>query len=103
MPKHTPEPWWIDDDGFVAAGGGDSYTTVADTHNTYDLNKDANAARIVACVNACEGINPDAVSDLLAALVAVNALLNDPSAEPDQADLVLMDVDNAIAKATGGE
>ena len=31
----------------------------------------ANADRIVACVNACEGINPKAIPDLLAALEAV--------------------------------
>lgn len=29
---------------------------------------EANAARIVACVNACEGINPEAVKELLEAL-----------------------------------
>lgn len=28
--KHTPGPWWRDDDGFIAAGSGDSYVTVAD-------------------------------------------------------------------------
>ena len=28
---------------------------------------EANAERIVACINACEGINPAAVPDLLAA------------------------------------
>lgn len=29
-PTHTPGPWWCDDDGFIAAGSGDSYVTVAD-------------------------------------------------------------------------
>jgi hypothetical protein len=27
---HTPGPWWLDDDGFVAAGSSDTYRTVAD-------------------------------------------------------------------------
>lgn len=29
------------------------------------IEQEANAARIVSCVNACEGINPEAVPDLL--------------------------------------
>lgn len=28
--KHTPGPWWIDDDGCIASGHGDDYVTVAD-------------------------------------------------------------------------
>ena len=28
--KHTPGPWWRDDSGFVAAGSGESYVTIAD-------------------------------------------------------------------------
>lgn len=27
---HTPGPWWRDDDGFIAAGNGDTYVTIAD-------------------------------------------------------------------------
>ena len=34
----------------------------------------ANAARIVACVNACKGINPEAVPDLLAAMETLTAM-----------------------------
>lgn len=32
MPKstHTPAPWWVDDDGYIAAGSGDTYVTVAE-------------------------------------------------------------------------
>jgi hypothetical protein len=36
-------------------------------HNE-DGQQEANAARIAVCVNACEGINPEAVPDLLAAM-----------------------------------
>jgi len=30
--KHTPGPWWIDNDGFIAAGSSDTYKTIADPH-----------------------------------------------------------------------
>lgn len=34
MPKkattHTPGPWWVDDDGYIAAGSGDTYVTIAE-------------------------------------------------------------------------
>jgi hypothetical protein len=33
-----------------------------------DIENEANAIRIVACVNACEGINPEAIPDMLEAL-----------------------------------
>lgn len=65
---HTPEPWYEDDGGIYSACD----LRVADTFNTEDPIPEeeaaANAARIVACVNACAGINPEAVRDLLAAL-----------------------------------
>jgi len=35
----------------------------------------ANARRIVACVNACEGINPEAVPEMVEVLESVNGLL----------------------------
>lgn len=41
----------------------------------------ANAARIVACVNACEGINPEAVPDILRALEAMLVYYNRDQAE----------------------
>jgi hypothetical protein len=28
--SHTPGPWWVDDDGFIAAGSGDDYVTIAE-------------------------------------------------------------------------
>ncbi len=46
--------------------------------------REANAARIVACVNACAGINPEAVPDLLAAaegwVISADAAYKDGSA-----------------------
>ena len=66
MSKHTPEPWEVrgecgiwSEDGFVATTNPHvrPFATIQAT----------NAARIVACVNACEGINPQAIPDLLKA------------------------------------
>jgi hypothetical protein len=51
---HTPLPWWIDDDGFIAAGSGDDYQTVADPHcrPTVDYG-DENGANADFIINAC--------------------------------------------------
>lgn len=74
MSKHTPGPWktyiserdvnapliWSEHDGKInsvaSTDGGKEEMQV----------KRANAARIVACVNACEGIeSPEAIRDLI--------------------------------------
>lgn len=70
MSKHTPEPWTAGD-RTIYGSGGDTRMTVAHTNCAGSLTMEedrANAARIVACVNGCAGINPDAVPDLLKAL-----------------------------------
>jgi hypothetical protein len=61
---HTPEPWQVSALSIGHNGNGPY---------TYPLGRDsetavANAARIVACVNALAGMNPDAVADVVAAL-----------------------------------
>lgn len=64
-----------------------------------------NAARIVACVNGCEGINPDAVPDLLAALELVLEWVDGRYGEPFAA-MGCQSYDEAraaIAKARGKE
>jgi len=55
--NHTPEPWKNDPELGVLSL---FWKSVEET--------DANAARIVACVNACAGINPEAVPELVNAL-----------------------------------
>lgn len=78
--KHTPEPWeeYAGNIRTVEANEkyGDGYRAefrrrpIADVVNIRgqeEVNK-ANAQRIVACVNACKGINPEAVPELLEAL-----------------------------------
>lgn len=58
----------------------------------------ANARRIVACVNACEGMNPEAVPALLEACRKASALL--ASLDEDYAE-VESDLYDAIRKAEG--
>lgn len=80
---HSPEPWKANKavkssnfgnrvahvEASVAVDGKPTfYFTVAKVlGGPQDRSEvaEANAARLVACVNACKGINPEAVSDLL--------------------------------------
>ena len=54
--KHTPEPWYASEEG------GNWRAMAADENGGYTLadmccdDQEANARRITACVNACEGI-----------------------------------------------
>ncbi len=82
--KHTPEPWKVHHHSHInreqwlsilngtfdithngaanpAVVACSKYSAMTDEENL------ANAQRIVDCVNACEGINPKAVPDLLGA------------------------------------
>jgi hypothetical protein len=52
MCKHTPGPWWRDDDGFVAAGHGDTYVTVATANCSSDLDIDEREANTALIVNS---------------------------------------------------
>ena len=47
----TPGEWWEDDDGFVAAGHGDSYRTVADARCNVAPFSDANTEFITLAHN----------------------------------------------------
>ena len=68
--KHTPEPWENKTPGKYKAG---NIYAEGEYICTTSGNAQANAERIVACVNACEGINPEAVPDLLEALKGIRA------------------------------
>lgn len=72
--KHTPEPWGIFDESdyypgigstetgrqIVFFGEEDAVTGVRGSSHEQAL---ANAKRIIACVNACKNIDPDALSN----------------------------------------
>ncbi len=74
MSKHTQEPWHLEDQGCPKLAGCHEFEIrnaagryVATVDCSASTENAANAARIVACVNACEGINPAAVPDMLRA------------------------------------
>lgn len=101
--KHTPEPWNIHPhykcegmavenehgEGWVAWSAviGKGEMIIADVKGcTHDggfskvengKEVQANADRIIACVNACAGINPEAVPDLLAAAKGIIKAIED--------------------------
>jgi hypothetical protein len=70
MSNHTPGPWTVDPEGeyCLCIEGGDG-SIVCDVRKEVDGPLcEANAHRIVACVNACEGLNPEAIADAIGAL-----------------------------------
>ena len=102
--NHTPEPW----------------TCRKNTHDNgewviqkkplpvADVECEADARRIVACVNACAGINPEAVPDLIKACQDVEDVFNQWTCNDDPTDVLEWFSDarikcfHALAKA-GGE
>lgn len=73
MTAHTPEPWRLDTDGGSGQYHNIRHNMICSGPYLLGSRRDtgtakADAARIVACVNACAGINPEAVPDLLAAV-----------------------------------
>ena len=66
MSKWTPEPWYAHGAFIVSDQGGTDERV-----NIYDMDP-SNRERIVACVNACTGLNPGAIPALVA--VAQNAV-----------------------------
>ena len=75
--KHTPEPWLNVRPGHMLGtyeiGEAEDHLSdsVALPGEQYKEIHKANAERIMACVNGCEGINPEAVPKLLVALEAM--------------------------------
>lgn len=60
--KHTPGPWQV---GLSKHGHCAIAPGLSPMPAVFTARNEANAARIVACVNACEGINPEAVPEIL--------------------------------------
>lgn len=92
-PKHTPGPWrkYFTDlgnytpawgiEGFYGPDGNCSLSPVCHVYRHKEdpekiKESEANAQRIVDCVNACEGINPKAVSSMISALQEAESLLS---------------------------
>jgi hypothetical protein len=109
--KHTPQPWTFDDEGMVVAGPCGSSTDQRDicylNPETGD-EKDwfasaetaiANGHRIVACVEGCEGLNPSAYREVLAALESIVELLGEDFYWDH--GTVMAEVHDAITRAKG--
>lgn len=129
--QHTPEPWRVAEESFDNGGiqesvirGLDGRAAIAVTLEFGPNNpgmREANARRIVACVNACAGIRTEALEhrthmlkaeddsiatnqqqrdELLAALEGLTGWFN--SETKDSAYKYLDKAEQAIAKAKGG-
>ena len=89
---HTPGPWWIDDDGFVASGSGETYVTVADPHcGESDIDTRESNARLIA-----------AAPTLLTALAELVGAL-EADAMDDKSNVyrsMMLSANHAIALAT---
>lgn len=91
--RWSPEPWRIykyEDHPAVDIDSG--------PYNVAEDVVEINAERIVACVNACTGIeNPDAIPELIAALKKADTCLEQGYIKKAQAD-----ISNALAKLGRG-
>jgi len=98
--KHTPGPWRLTTGAYWLRIVGPAKEAIASFGNQRrwldGVEVAANARRIVACVNACEGINPEAVPDLLEAcrkLIEANSI----HAHEIDEDILALAVDMAEA------
>lgn len=106
--KHTKEPWDVSNQcrhvGKRALNG--SLNEIASLETCcYRESLNANARRIVACVNGCEGINPEAVKGMLEALRLVLKWREGPDGLvifSKEGAIMISAVKAAIAKAEGG-
>ena len=72
-PKHTPEPWEFSETGEVFGGSVDKPLRLADCDCDREVHHGtakANAARIVACVNALAGLDPSAVGEVVETILS---------------------------------
>lgn len=106
--KHTPEPWDLsclgageEIEALRITGPGDE-EVIPPTY--MDTPTEENFKRIVSCVNACEGLNPEAVPELVAKLEHILEYWNgaDGSAV-DALDHILTEVAGCLAKANEGK
>ncbi|MGL4754509.1 MAG: hypothetical protein ACRCXB_19215 [Aeromonadaceae bacterium] len=127
MSKHTPEPWRVGRVGTVVSDTPVPLMRGSDAIEYYgghligESITEANARRIVVCVNVCAGMRNDELDgglligvmqgkidrlkqqrdELLAALEAVTGGL-EASTKPESLSRIHKIADDAIAKAKGG-
>ena len=108
---HTPGPWRVYNFGdggpglmVAASDEAETYVAQCDNISASAISKEqmiANARRIVACVNACEGIaNPEAVGELVEACqLVIAAYGRTDSSQPTMLALAIKSTLAALAKA----
>ena len=64
--RHTPGPWWPDDNGCLAAGSGDTYVTVADFNcGLPDAEREGNRALAIASLEMLDALKAVVEADRL--------------------------------------
>ena len=108
--KHTPEPWERNGKRieriYLGMKVSEQVELIA---RVYGEDSEANARRIVACVNACAGINPKAVPELVEALEAAELWIEETlpvlesmaGGETEGGHGLLESIRAALAKARG--
>jgi hypothetical protein len=108
---HTPEPWAQDSNELFAVTADKDGLIVAETeiHDRTDEECYANARRIVAAVNACEGISTEALEQgaIAELLLQLRVLVDHVQSTPHELTealrkLRLKEARTAIAQAKGG-
>lgn len=98
MNKHTPGPWWVDDDGYVAAGSGDNYVTIAEG---LGANDDVDEIAANLCLLSAA---PELLQAAKNALADLEGILPEFEPSGDREHPAWQTIDElkaAIAKATG--
>ena len=102
-PDRNSDRWFICRAAPEVTGAKKFYITVLGTRESADAGIDeADALHLVACWNACEGINPESVPDLLGALKTAQAELFRLTAYHDEqpSESAINIVTAAIVEAT---
>lgn len=98
--RHTPEPWRFNRHINSSGVFSDIWSDATGHKTAGYIYNDADGERIVACVNACAGINPEAVPLLLGSLKGLIWRWESCHGEEVPPDVSL--ARTAITKATGG-
>ncbi len=77
--RHTAKPWIIKEGSHYEIRSADGKIPIARTWAGHDppTYSFSYAERIVACVNACAGINPEAIPELIEACHAIVSDINE--------------------------
>ena len=107
MSEHTPEPWKIGDGqapfyawkGQILAEHEDREFILASCNQNYPDEAESNARRIVACINACRGLQTEKLehmaevkSDLMMKSIFTVEALDDAIRERDEARAMVKDL-----------